>query len=203
MMLKRFITIGILGLCLMTPVTVKAEESKNMYVTANSGLNIRTEETTDSMIIKALPKGTKVEVVSTDNPEWYKICYEEIEGYMSSQWLSEQSVQAAPTYYIEENNSSEILYGTCSITYYCNCASCCGSYGNATASGAYPTPNHTVAMGGNIPFGTRIRIGEDPTIYTVEDRGGAIGSMNVDVFVGSHSEALSRGRFSAPVYIVK
>ncbi len=202
MMLKKLITIGILGVCLMTPITVKADEIKEMYVTANSGLNIRTEKTTDSAIIKALPKGTEVKVISTENPEWYKIQYEEIEGYMSSEWLTEKVAEEIDIY-TETSTQAENLYGTCTITHYCNCASCCGSYGNATASGAYPTPNHTVAMGGNIPFGTKIRISSDPTVYTVEDRGGAIGSMNVDVFVESHSEALSRGRYSAPVYIVE
>ncbi len=27
--------------------------------------------------------------------------------------------------------------------------------------------------------------------------------INVDVFVGSHSEAMNKGRYSAPVYIVE
>lgn len=90
MMLKKLITIGALILCLISPTTVKAEELKEMYVTANSGLNIREKETTESEIIKALPKGTKVEITSTDNPEWYAIKYEDIEGYMYSKWLSEE-----------------------------------------------------------------------------------------------------------------
>lgn len=202
MMLKKLITIGALILCLISPTTVKAEELKEMYVTANSGLNIREKETTESEIIKALPKGTKVEITSTDNPEWYAIKYEDIEGYMYSKWLSEEEPAtpvSAPTQNIQSQGR---LYGICSITHYCNCSKCSGSY-SKTASGTYPTPNRTVAMGSNIPFGTKIRIGNSPTIYTVEDRGGAIGKNNVDVFVGSHSEAMNKGRYSAPVYIVE
>lgn len=206
MMFKKIITTGALVLCLIAPVTAKAEELKEMYVTANSGLNIREAETTESNIIKALPKGTKVEITSTDNPEWYAIRYDDIEGYMYSEWLNEENpVVTTPTPTSNNNviQSKGRLYGTCSISHYCNCSTCSGSYGNTTASGATPSVNRTVAMGRNIPFGTKIRIGNDPTVYTVEDRGGAIGRNNVDVFVGSHSEANRRGRFNAPVYIVE
>lgn len=205
MMLKKLITTGVLTLCLLAPVTVKADELKEMYVTANSGLNIREAGTTDSNIIKALPKGTKVEITSTDNPEWYAIKYEAVEGYMYSQWLNEEKpvVTTVPTSNNNVTQSKGRLYGTCSISHYCNCSTCSGSYGNTTASGATPSVNRTVAMGRNVPFGTKIRIGNDPTVYTVEDRGGAIGRNNVDVFVGSHSEANRRGRFNAPVYIVE
>lgn len=181
------------------------ENNTYMYVTANSGLNIREAETTESGIIKALPKGTKVEITSTNNPEWYAIKYEDIEGYMYSEWLNEEKPVVATSTPTSNNNVTQSkgrLYGTCSISHYCNCSKCSGSYGK-TASGTYPTPNRTVAMGRNIPFGTKIRIGNDPTVYTVEDRGGAIGSNNVDVFVGSHSEAMNKGRYSATVYIVE
>lgn len=205
-MLKKLMTTGALVLCLITPVTAKAEELKEMYVTANSGLNIREAETTESNVIKALPKGTKVEITSTDNPEWYAIKYYDIEGYMYSEWLNEEKPVVATSVQARNNNVTQSkgrLYGTCSISHYCNCSTCSDSYGNKTASGVIPSVNRTVAMGRNIPFGTKIRIGNDPTVYTVEDRGGAIGRSDVDVFVGSHSEANRRGRFNAPVYIVE
>lgn len=205
---KKYLML-LIGMLFLYPTTIMAnnnDESNNtyMYVTANSGLNIREKETTESEIIKALPKGTKVEITSTDNTEWYAIKYEDIEGYMSSEWLNdEKPIMAVSAQNKETIQSQGRLYGTCSISHYCNCSKCCGSYGSATASGAYPTPNRTVAMGKNIPFGTKIRIGDNPTVYTVEDRGGAIGSNNVDVFVGSHSEAMNKGRYNAPVYIVE
>ena len=60
------------------------------------------------------------------------------------------------------------LYGNCRITFYCPCSACCGSWGNATASGAMPQANHTVACG-DLPFGTRLLI--DGQEYVVEDRG--------------------------------
>lgn len=203
----------LIGMLFLYPTTVMANNDKNnvnndtyMYVTANSGLNIREAETTESNIIKALPKGTKVEITSTDNPEWYAIKYDDIEGYMYSEWLDEEKPVVATSTPTSNNNVTQSkgrLYGTCSISHYCNCSTCSDSYGNKTASGVIPSVNRTVAMGRNIPFGTKIRIGNDPTVYTVEDRGGAIGGNSVDVFVGSHSEAMSRGRYSAPVYIVE
>lgn len=203
----------LIGMLFLYPTTVMANNDNNnvnndtyMYVIANSGLNIREAETTESNIIKALPKGTKVEITSTDNPEWYAIKYDDIEGYMYSEWLNEEKpvvATSAPTRNNNVTQSKGRLYGTCSISHYCNCSTCSGSYGNTTASGATPSVNRTVAMGRNVPFGTKIRIGNDPTVYTVEDRGGAIGRNNVDVFVGSHSEANRRGRFNAPVYIVE
>lgn len=203
----------LIGMLFLYPTTVMANNDSNvdndtyMYVTANSGLNIREAETTESNIIKALPKGTKVEITSTDNPEWYAIKYDDIEGYMYSEWLDEEKPVVTTSVQANDNKttvqSKGRLYGTCSISHYCNCSTCSGSYGNTTASGAIPSVNRTVAMGRNVPFGTKIRIGNDPTVYTVEDRGGAIGRNNVDVFVGSHSEAMNKGRYSAPVYIVE
>lgn len=212
---KKLLSFGMAAALLLMPNTVKAEkiEKEQMYVIANSGLNIRTEGSLDADIITALPKGEEIKVISKDDSEWHEIEYKDIKGYMYARWLSNEKPTVEPVHkpvnqaknssVPAASNASGRLYGTCTITHYCNCAKCCGSYGNATASGATPRPNHTIAMGGNIPFGTKVRIGNNPTIYTVEDRGGAIGSHNIDVFVGSHSEALSRGRYSAPVYIIE
>lgn len=93
--------------------------------------------------------------------------------------------------------SAEYL-GTFKLTAYCNCARCCGTAGNATASGVMPTSGHTVAMGG-IEFGTKLLI--NGTVYTVEDRGTPYG--HVDIFMDSHEEALQFGMSSAEVYLIK
>ena len=89
-------------------------------------------------------------------------------------------------------------YGNCRITFYCGCAECCGSWGNATASGAMPTAGWTVANG-SLPFGTLVEI--DGHTYCVEDRG--VGSDQFDIFVNDHSEALARGLYYTDVYIVR
>lgn len=98
----------------------------------------------------------------------------------------------------EEMLASAEYLGNFTLTAYCNCARCCGTAGNATASGVMPTSNHTVAMGG-IEFGTKLLI--NGTVYTVEDRGTPYG--HVDIFMDSHEEALQFGMGSADVYLIK
>ncbi|MBQ6602419.1 MAG: hypothetical protein IJH99_03350 [Eubacterium sp.] len=89
--------------------------------------------------------------------------------------------------------------GTFTLTAYCNCAKCCGKWaGGNTASGKYPTANHTVAMGG-VPFGTQLYI--NGMVYTVEDRGTPYGW--VDIYFNTHGEALQFGMRSADVYIIE
>lgn len=85
--------------------------------------------------------------------------------------------------------------GNFKLTAYCNCAKCCGTAGNYTASGTWPTPGRTVAMAG-VPFGTQLLI--NGAVYTVEDLGTPYG--HVDIYMGSHSEALSFGLQYADVY---
>lgn len=88
--------------------------------------------------------------------------------------------------------------GRFKLTAYCSCSICCGKWsGGGTASGTTPTPGRTIAMAG-VPFGTKLSI--NGQIYTVEDRGTAYG--HVDIFMGSHSEALSFGMKYADVYQV-
>ena len=56
-----------------------------------------------------------------------------------------------------------------------------------------PTVNHTIAAPQNYAFDTEIEI-EGMGTYVVEDRGGAIKDNRLDIFVGSHQEALKLGR---------
>lgn len=81
------------------------------------------------------------------------------------------------------------------LTAYCNCAQCCGTAGNLTASGTVPSAGRTVAMAG-VPFGTQLLI--NGNVYTVEDLGTPYG--HVDIYFNSHSEALSFGLQYADVY---
>ena len=86
------------------------------------------------------------------------------------------------------------------ISYYCNCEQCCGVYaGGLTSSGTVPQEGRTIAMDKRFPFGTEIEI--NGTVYTVEDRGGAIKGNKIDIFVSDHQTALRNGRHSETVYI--
>ena len=96
----------------------------------------------------------------------------------------------------ESSDSSQGKYlGNFTLTAYCNCAQCCGTAGNLTASGTIPTAGRTVAMAG-VPFGTQLLI--NGTVYTVEDLGTPYG--HVDIYFDNHSDALSFGLQTAEVY---
>lgn len=79
-------------------------------------------------------------------------------------------------------------------TGYCSCVACCGPGGTITASGTHVHWG-TIAAPKNWPFGSKYIIDELPgTIFTVEDRGGAIRGMHIDIWFSSHAEALRWGR---------
>lgn len=121
-----------------------------------------------------------------------EIVTEEVEEEENYEAPEEESADTS------ENTSSSgqgTYLGNFTLTAYCNCAQCCGTAGNATASGAMPTAGHTVAMAG-VPFGTQLLI--NGTVYTVEDLGTPYG--HVDIYFDSHAEALSFGLQYADVY---
>lgn len=79
-----------------------------------------------------------------------------------------------------------------------------------TSSGAYVEQGVTIAAGKNIPFGTKIYIpyfdgksGFGNGIFTVQDRGGAIGPNNIDVYMKSLSKANEFGRQNLEVKILE
>ena len=79
---------------------------------------------------------------------------------------------------------------------YCNCPICCGIWsGGPTASGAYPTANHTLAVDASNPFvpmGTKVVM--NGVEYTVEDTGAfARYGVQFDVYYDSHSAASAHG----------
>ncbi len=129
--------------------------------------------------------------------EDYEDSYEEeeesYEDYEDSYEEEEESYEDDDDEYVD--SSAGTYLGTFTLTAYCDCAICCGTAGNQTASGTWPTAGTTVAMGG-VPFGTQLLI--NGHVYTVEDRGTPYG--HVDIFFDSHEEALQFGLQSAEVY---
>ena len=124
----------------------------------------------------------------------YDDSYDNSEDGGASYDVSSDSTDSADT--TQSSSSGQGTYlGTFTLTAYCNCAQCCGTAGNLTASGTVPTAGRTVAMAG-VPFGTQLLI--NGTVYTVEDLGTPYG--HVDIYCNSHSEALAFGLQSAEVY---
>ena len=97
-----------------------------------------------------------------------------------------------------ENEREWVYYEFCRITHYCPNACCCGEYATGyTANGSLATPNHTVATGEDLPFGTEVLINDQ--VYVVEDRG--VGYGEIDVFVSDHQTALNMGLYYTDVYV--
>lgn len=90
---------------------------------------------------------------------------------------------------------------TYKVTAYCSCAKCCGKTNGITASGTKATANHTVAAPSSFAMGTKLLI--NGTVYTVEDRGGAITGNKIDVYMNSHAEALAWGVKYLTVQVVE
>ena len=136
---------------------------------------------------------------SDESEDYSEGSYEDTEESGSSdQSYTEdsESSDSSQTSESESSSSSQGTYlGTFTLTAYCNCAQCCGTAGNLTASGTVPAAGRTVAMAG-VPFGTQLLI--NGTVYTVEDLGTPYG--HVDIYCSSHSEALAFGLQSAEVY---
>lgn len=87
---------------------------------------------------------------------------------------------------------------------YCNCPVCCGQWsGGPTASGAYPTANHTIAVDAANPFvpmGTKVVM--NGVEYVVEDTGNfAQYGVQFDVYYGDHASASAHGHQTWEAYI--
>ena len=87
---------------------------------------------------------------------------------------------------------------------YCNCSICCGQWSRGpTASGAYPTANHTIAVDASNPFvpmGTKVVM--NGVEYVVEDTGNfARYGVQFDVYYGNHASASAHGHQTWEAYI--
>lgn len=120
-----------------------------------------------------------------------------------SQSSEDEYVDAGPGAGKKEDppKQEEISMGRFSITGYCNCENGSGGHG-LTYSGTTPTPNHTVSADLDVfPLGTKLKI--DGIIYTVEDKGSSVNGNILDIFYGSHAEALAKGTYTAEVFLIE
>lgn len=94
-------------------------------------------------------------------------------------------------------------------TAYCSCAKCCGEWAGNRPNGVVYTADGSVAQQGVtiaadwdvFPAGTVLYI-EGLGERIVQDRGGAINGMDVDVYFDDHQEALEFGRRHLNAYVV-
>ena len=101
--------------------------------------------------------------------------------------------------------------GEFTITHYCSCPVCCGVWAKnrpvdengqeivLTASGARAEAGRTIAVDPEvIPLGSAVIINGQE--YIAQDTGGAIQGQRIDIYCGSHEEALQLGVITAEVF---
>lgn len=89
---------------------------------------------------------------------------------------------------------------------YCSCSKCCGKTNGITSSGVKASSWCTIAAGKAYPIGTIIYI---PALkdkpnggwFIVQDRGGAISNNKLDIYMGTHTQALQFGRKTLECYV--
>lgn len=85
------------------------------------------------------------------------------------------------------------------VTHYCGCSKCCGTYSGGSESVAYGASGKrlevfvSVAVDPSvIPLGTVLHDAEG-RLYRAEDTGSGIKGNRIDLFVGDHQEAINMG----------
>lgn len=104
--LKAVRTLTAAGLVLTMCTGVAFASIGSATVTADS-LRLRSEANTDSETLTMAPKGAEVAVEEDMGSGWYKVTYDEQEGYMSGEWLKitltdGTIIEPAPTPLAEE-----------------------------------------------------------------------------------------------------
>ena len=105
-----------------------------------------------------------------------------------------------------------VSLGEYKITHYCSCPQCCGVWAEnrpldengqeivLTASGERAEAGRTIAVDPDvIPLGSTVIINGQE--YVAQDTGGAIQGNRIDIYCGSHEEALQLGVISTEVYM--
>lgn len=94
------------------------------------------------------------------------------------------------------------IHTICKITAYCPCEICCGKTDGITYSGTIATAGRTCAADPNVfPIGTVVEV-DGLGQFTVEDIGGAVKGLHIDVFYNTHDEAWEQGVLYREVKII-
>ena len=76
------------ALMALTTVIVPSMAADIGTVTSDTGLNLRSEASTDAAVLATLDYGTQVDVLSTSGDgTWHKVTYNGMTGYMSGDYL--------------------------------------------------------------------------------------------------------------------
>lgn len=159
--------------------------------------------TTEVPAVIYLQEEKTIEEVPTEifaEPQWVVVCtnndvakIHEIEAEQY-RWFKEQPAEAIeePEESNEDESSNTLYFGTMECTAYV-------WTGNPCADGVYPSVNYTAACNDPALWHKWIYIEGIGDLY-VHDTG-AMASNVIDIFVGSHEEAIQFGRQVREVYV--
>lgn len=133
--------------------------------------------------------------------------YEDVENEIEALFTSQYSLNTeSKTETVTETKTVRVgeSIGQVVTSGYCSCSICCGQWaGGPTASGVYPTANHTLAVDAYdpiVPVGTKVVM--NGVEYTVEDTGAFAGyGVDFDVYYDNHAAVSAHGHQTWECYL--
>lgn len=156
--------------------------------------NLRSLPDKDSNRIATINVGADVTVLGASEGGYTMVQYNGVIGYVLEDCVVDH-IEVADI--VQISGGDPIMF---SVTAYCSCKKCCGSYspevrgGEAhTATGTVPAEGRTIAVDPSvIPYGTRVYIDGYGT-FIAEDCGGAVKGNHIDMYFDTHEGAVAFG----------
>ncbi|MGN0324764.1 MAG: SH3 domain-containing protein [Lachnospiraceae bacterium] len=152
--------------------------------------NMRSTPSRNGSWITTLPVGADIVKLGETTDGYTMVQYDGMVGYVLENCITDKVD-------ISRLGSEPVLF---TITAYCSCRICCGSYSpevtgreSHTATGTVPQQGRTIAVDPRvIPYGTSVHI-DGLGDFIAEDCGGNIRQNHIDVYFASHEEAVAFG----------
>lgn len=171
-------------------------EERALEINESSAYEIRTRAnmrllpTSDSDKLTTLPIGADITLLGQSSGGYTLVQYNGITGYVLENCVVDASE-------VSMVGKEPVLF---TLTGYCSCSKCCGSYspevrgGEAhTATGTVPAEGRTIAVDPSlIPYGSRVVIDGLGT-FVAEDCGGSVNGAHIDVYFEEHESAKAFG----------
>ena len=146
-------------------------------------------------------------LISYLNAKYGDWTYADVEAEIESLFSEQYSLHAeGRTETVTETRTVRVgeSLGQVVTSGYCSCSICCGQWsGGPTASGVYPTANHTLAVDASnpiVPMGTKVVM--NGVEYTVEDTGAFDRyGVDFDVYYDDHASASAHGHKTWECYL--
>ncbi len=164
--------------CYSTVSKASANEFPTYYVTADSGLNCRTEPSMNGSIVTAFPKSTELKIVGASG-EWWEVWDGTIQGYCHSNYLSDGTKPGV------ESSDDMTYLGD----FYCTGYTVANGPLTALGDRTEDVVGYAIAVDPNvIPYNSTVYI-EGIGYRGARDCGGAIKGNRLDVLVWDTSSA--------------